>query len=110
MMRPMGQLLQVLLDMSCGSGLFSRRFAASRRFSGVIAADYSESMLRQVQQNFESSGFVNDGCASLKCHRYRCLSSCQRKNFLQRLRAAEVERRQEYCCRNTSPCCDPCCD
>jgi len=56
---------EVLLDMSCGSGLFSRRFAASRRFSGVIAADYSESMLRQVQQTFDSSGFVNDGSVLL---------------------------------------------
>ena len=28
----------VLVDMSCGSGVFSRRFAASRQFAGVIAA------------------------------------------------------------------------
>ena len=29
-----------LVDMSCGSGLFSRRFLASKKFKGVIAADY----------------------------------------------------------------------
>ena len=39
---------RVLVDMSCGSGLFSRRFAASGRFAGVVAADFSESMLLQV--------------------------------------------------------------
>eukprot|EP00887_Chlorella_sp_A99_P007194 scaffold2.g7194.t1 len=41
---------EVLVDMSCGSGLFSRRFLASRRFAGVVAADFSESMLQQTKQ------------------------------------------------------------
>ena len=31
---------EVLVDMSCGSGLFTRRFLASNRFAGVIAADF----------------------------------------------------------------------
>lgn len=44
---------QVLLDMSCGSGLFSRRFARSGRFSGVVAADFSESMLAQAKEYFQ---------------------------------------------------------
>jgi len=44
---------KVLVDMSCGSGLFSRRFLASGAFSGVIAADYSESMLREARQYFD---------------------------------------------------------
>ncbi len=39
---------KVLVDMSCGSGLFSRKFAASGRFAGVVAVDFSESMLLQV--------------------------------------------------------------
>ena len=39
--------------MSCGSGLFSRRFVRSGKFSGVIAADFSESMLTQAKQFFE---------------------------------------------------------
>jgi 2-polyprenyl-3-methyl-5-hydroxy-6-metoxy-1,4-benzoquinol methylase len=60
------QLLQpafgkVLVDMSCGSGVFSRRFASSRQFSGVIAADYSETMLQQTQQTFTDEGYPSDG-------------------------------------------------
>lgn len=39
-----------LLDLSCGSGLFTRRFLKSGAFKRVIAADYSETMLRQTQQ------------------------------------------------------------
>lgn len=38
----------VLLDASCGSGLFSRRFAKSGAFREVVALDFSASMLRQV--------------------------------------------------------------
>lgn len=44
----------VVLDLSCGSGLFARRFLASGRFAGVIAADFSESMLREARQYFNS--------------------------------------------------------
>jgi len=43
-----GLLGDVLLDASCGSGLFSRRFASSGDYSTVVALDYSEAMLRQV--------------------------------------------------------------
>ncbi|MED6219884.1 hypothetical protein PIB30_039905 [Stylosanthes scabra] len=37
----------LLVDVSCGSGLFSRKFAKSGSYSGVIALDFSENMLRQ---------------------------------------------------------------
>ncbi|KAL8497740.1 hypothetical protein ACS0TY_021173 [Phlomoides rotata] len=37
----------VLVDVSCGSGLFSRKFAKSGGYSRVIALDFSENMLRQ---------------------------------------------------------------
>jgi ubiquinone/menaquinone biosynthesis C-methylase UbiE len=37
----------LLVDVSCGSGLFSRKFANSGTYSGVIALDFSENMLRQ---------------------------------------------------------------
>jgi SAM-dependent methyltransferase len=40
----------VLLDVSCGSGLFSRRFAKTNLFSTVVASDFSENMLRQSYQ------------------------------------------------------------
>lgn len=48
-----GQEGEVLLDMSCGSGLFTRLFARSGKFSGVIAADFSESMLTQTKAFIE---------------------------------------------------------
>ena len=38
----------VLLDMSCGSGLFTRRFANSGAYGHVIGADFSEAMLREA--------------------------------------------------------------
>lgn len=37
----------LLVDISCGSGLFSRKFAKCGSYSGVIALDFSENMLRQ---------------------------------------------------------------
>eukprot|EP00854_Cymbomonas_tetramitiformis_P004097 gene4097-5074_t len=43
----------VLVDASCGSGLFSRRFVQSDEYDHVIALDYSDSMLRQAKQFFE---------------------------------------------------------
>lgn len=45
-------ILQVLVDLSCGSGLFTRRFVRSNQFKGVVAADYSETMLQQTRQLF----------------------------------------------------------
>lgn len=40
----------VLVDVSCGSGLFCRKFAASGTYSAVIALDFSENMLRQCNE------------------------------------------------------------
>ncbi|KAJ8753269.1 hypothetical protein K2173_017890 [Erythroxylum novogranatense] len=37
----------LLVDVSCGSGLFSRKFAKSGSYSKVVALDFSENMLRQ---------------------------------------------------------------
>ena len=39
-----------IMDLSCGSGLFTRRFLASGRFATVVAVDYSEAMLTQTRQ------------------------------------------------------------
>ncbi len=39
----------VLLDMSCGSGLFTRRFAASGVYAQVVGVDFSEAMLLEAQ-------------------------------------------------------------
>lgn len=49
-------LQPVIVDMSCGSGLFTRRFAKSGKFSGVIAADFSESMLLQTREYLKEDG------------------------------------------------------
>lgn len=40
----------VVVDVSCGSGLFTRRFAQSGHYESVIALDYSENMLRQTSE------------------------------------------------------------
>lgn len=40
----------ILLDVSCGSGLFTRKFAKSGTYSVVIALDFSENMLRQCYE------------------------------------------------------------
>lgn len=44
----------VLLDVSCGSGLFTRRFVKSGDYKAVIALDFSESMLRQTSEFIKS--------------------------------------------------------
>ncbi|CAI0629521.1 unnamed protein product [Linum tenue] len=44
----------LLVDVSCGSGLFSRKFAKSGTYSEVVALDFSENMLRQCYD------FIND--------------------------------------------------
>jgi SAM-dependent methyltransferase len=50
---------ETLVDMSCGSGLFARRFARSGRFDSIIACDFSESMLRQTQQLIKQDGSID---------------------------------------------------
>eukprot|EP00466_Bigelowiella_natans_P018625 jgi/Bigna1/90470/estExt_fgenesh1_pg.C_710052 len=38
----------ILVDASCGSGLFTRKFVSSKDYQQVIALDFSESMLRET--------------------------------------------------------------
>eukprot|EP00245_Coleochaete_scutata_P014060 TRINITY_DN5893_c0_g1_i1.p1 TRINITY_DN5893_c0_g1~~TRINITY_DN5893_c0_g1_i1.p1 ORF type:complete len:187 (+),score=37.94 TRINITY_DN5893_c0_g1_i1:166-726(+) len=49
----------VLLDVSCGSGLFSRRFAASGDYATVIASDFSETMLEQCASFLRDDPLLN---------------------------------------------------
>ena len=49
----------MLIDLSCGSGLFTRRFVGGNKFKGVIAADYSESMLQQTKELFNKDQLLN---------------------------------------------------
>ncbi|MED6206118.1 hypothetical protein PIB30_023984 [Stylosanthes scabra] len=51
-----------LVDVSCGSGLFSRKFAKSGTYSGVVALDFSENMLRQCYD------FINKDDTLLKAN------------------------------------------
>ena len=52
------------MDLSCGSGLFTRRFVKSDQFQGVIAADYSETMLQQTRQLFNQEVSLDRRCGS----------------------------------------------
>ncbi|CAO2834378.1 unnamed protein product [Amaranthus hypochondriacus] len=50
-----------IVDASCGSGLFSRRFAKSGLFSHVVALDYSQAMLQQCYEFVkEDAGFPKE--------------------------------------------------
>ncbi|CAL6273548.1 predicted protein [Bathycoccus prasinos] len=44
------QLGEVVLDVSCGSGLFARKFVDSKAFVRVVASDFSENMLIEASQ------------------------------------------------------------
>ncbi|MBA0764369.1 hypothetical protein Gotri_013725 [Gossypium trilobum] len=48
----------ILADVSCGSGLFSRKFVKSGTYSGVIALDFSENMLRQCNDFIEQDASI----------------------------------------------------
>lgn len=39
-----------VMDLSCGSGLFTRRFLSCGAFTSIVAVDYSVAMLTQTQQ------------------------------------------------------------
>lgn len=61
----------MLLDLSCGSGLFTRRFVGSSQFEGVIAADYSETMLQQTRQLFNEQPSLDKRYVFLICTQFR---------------------------------------
>ena len=41
---------KVLVDMSCATGLFTRRFAEEGKYSRVLGCDYSDSMLQEAKR------------------------------------------------------------
>ena len=49
-----------VLDLSCGSGLFTRRFLQAQRFPKVVALDYSENMLKQTRTFIDEDAELND--------------------------------------------------
>ena len=48
-----GSNLQVVVDLSCGTGIMARKLAKSRLDRQIIAIDYSESMLAVLQQEID---------------------------------------------------------
>lgn len=44
---------RVIVDMSCATGLFTRRFVKSGKYKRVLGCDYSASMLEQARQYIE---------------------------------------------------------
>mmetsp|Transcript_26783 Transcript_26783/g.53432 ORF Transcript_26783/g.53432 Transcript_26783/m.53432 type:complete len:419 (-) Transcript_26783:45-1301(-) len=50
----------VLVDMSCATGLFTRRFATSGRYARVIGADYSESMLSEARRRISQERLTRE--------------------------------------------------
>jgi len=51
-----GESAAIVADVSCGTGIMARRLALSRRYKHIIALDYSELMLAQLQQKMKLDG------------------------------------------------------
>lgn len=45
---------KVIVDMSCATGLFTRRFAKSGNYKRVLGCDYSESMLQEARRRIQA--------------------------------------------------------
>ena len=45
---------KILVDMSCATGLFTRRFAKSGNYKRVLGCDYSQSMLQEARRRILS--------------------------------------------------------
>jgi ubiquinone/menaquinone biosynthesis C-methylase UbiE len=54
----------VLVDMSCATGLFTRRFAASQNYARVLGCDYSESMLLEARRRIQSEPKLQSSLSS----------------------------------------------
>lgn len=50
----------IIVDASCGSGLFTRRFLKTKKYAGVVALDYSDAMLRQAKQYMEDENLLGE--------------------------------------------------
>ena len=56
----------VVVDVSCGSGLMSRRLVSSGRYSRVLALDYSEEMLLETCRRFEAEGVSTESVSLVR--------------------------------------------
>lgn len=50
---------RVLVDLSCGSGLFTKKFVDSGKFERVVAVDFSRSMLEETRNNGNAASTVS---------------------------------------------------
>jgi SAM-dependent methyltransferase len=55
-----------VVDLSCGSGLMSRRLVRSGRYASVLALDYSEEMLRETSRRFDQEGIPSEGVSLVR--------------------------------------------
>merc|ERR1712086_156462 len=54
-----------VVDMSCATGLFTRRLAKGGDYSRVLGCDYSDSMLTEARRRIEAdSDLKNDGSST----------------------------------------------
>ncbi|BAZ47850.1 type 11 methyltransferase [Nostoc sp. NIES-4103] len=51
-----GEDPEIVVDISCGTGIMARRLALLGKYKQIIALDYSESMLAQLQQQMKLDG------------------------------------------------------
>ncbi|MCC5640123.1 class I SAM-dependent methyltransferase [Nostoc sp. CHAB 5844] len=53
-----GENLGIVADISCGTGIMARRLALLRQCEQILALDYSEAMLGQLQQQMQLDGIL----------------------------------------------------
>jgi len=60
-----GPNIDTVVDMSCATGLFTRRFA--QKYPRVFGCDYSDSMLTEARRQSSSSGSTNQKLTWIRC-------------------------------------------
>lgn len=61
-----------VVDMSCATGLFTRRLAKGGDYKRVIGCDYSESMLTEARRRIEDDPELQNGSSTTKLELVRC--------------------------------------
>lgn len=61
-----------VVDMSCATGLFTRRLAKGGDYKRVIGCDYSESMLTEARRRIEDDPELQNGSSTTKLDLVRC--------------------------------------
>ena len=61
-----------VVDMSCATGLFTRRLAKGGDYKRVIGCDYSESMLSEARRRIEDDPELQNGSSTTKLDLVRC--------------------------------------